>query len=498
MIFLAAQGKSLVLLIHHDVAAAGDTAAAHASRDNGCVAGHAAADGQDTLCYLHAGDVFRGGLQTNQNNLLASCRPLFGILCVEDDFAACRAGRCAQSFADQGRILDGIRIKCRVKQSVEVSGLDHGNRLFLGSHALIHQIAGDLQSGLSGSLAVSGLQHVELSVLNGELHILHVAVMILKNCADFLELLECLRETDFHLGNLHRGTDTGHDVLALCVGQEFAEQALLAVCRVSRESDARSAVIAHIAECHGLNVDGSSPGIRDVVVAAVNIRTRVVPGTEHSLDGAHQLFLRIIREVTADLCLVLGLELVCQLLQVIRIQIHVLRDTFLGLHGIDQCLKILLADFHNDVGIHLDESAIAVPRPAGISGFCSQRVDNGLIQAQVQNRVHHAGHGRAGTGTDGNQKRILDIAELLSCDLFQLDDVLVDFVHGGLTDLTAILVILRAGFGRDGEALRNRQTDVSHLSQVRTLAAEQFTHVGIAFAEQINSFTHSLFLSPSC
>ena len=37
---------------------------------------------------------------------------------------------------------------------------------------------GDLQRGGGGALAVTGLQHVELAVLDGELHILHVAIVI--------------------------------------------------------------------------------------------------------------------------------------------------------------------------------------------------------------------------------------------------------------------------------------------------------------------------------
>ena len=37
---------------------------------------------------------------------------------------------------------------------------------------LVHQIAGDLQSSLSGTLAVTGLQHIQVAILKGELHIL--------------------------------------------------------------------------------------------------------------------------------------------------------------------------------------------------------------------------------------------------------------------------------------------------------------------------------------
>ena len=115
-----------------------------------------------------------------------------------------------------------------MEKGVEVSGVDHCDGLFLGSHALANEIAGDFESGLSGSLTVTGLEHVELSVLDGELHVLHISVMIFKSLADLFELLECLGEFLFHLGNVHRSTNAGNNILALSVGEEFAEQTLCA------------------------------------------------------------------------------------------------------------------------------------------------------------------------------------------------------------------------------------------------------------------------------
>ena len=77
-----------------------------------------------------------------------------------------------------------------MQQGVEVTGLDHSDSLLLVDHAFVDQVAGDLQSSRSGTLTVTGLQHVQLAVLNGELHILHVAVVVLQDLADVLELLK--------------------------------------------------------------------------------------------------------------------------------------------------------------------------------------------------------------------------------------------------------------------------------------------------------------------
>ena len=53
-------------------------------------------------------------------------------------------------------------------------------------------------------------------------------------------------------------------------------------------------------------------------------------------------------------------------------------------------------------------------------------------------------------------------------------------------DLTAVFVILGAGLGGNGKALRNRQTDVGHFGQVSALAAQEFTHRSVTFGKKVN------------
>ena len=104
-------------------------------------------------------------------------------------------------------------------------------------------------------------------------------------CVSFGELL-C------HLSDRHRSTNACNNVFALCVDEEFAHELLFAGSGVTCEGNAGTGVVAHVTECHHLYVDGSTPGIRDIVVTAVNVCTGVVPRTEYSLDSAHELFLR--------------------------------------------------------------------------------------------------------------------------------------------------------------------------------------------------------------
>ena len=81
------------------------------------------------------------------------------------------------------------------------------------------------------------------------------------------------------------------------------------------------------------------------------------------------------------------------------------------------------ADFHDDIGVHLDKSSIAVICPSGIAGPLCQNLYHFLVEAQVQDGVHHARHGSTGAGTYGHEKRIFLVAELLAGNLLHFDDV---------------------------------------------------------------------------
>ena len=486
MVLAAGQGELLVLLIHLDVAAARDTAGAHAAGHNGRVAGHAAAHGQDALGVLHALDVLGRGLQADQDHLFTGGTLLHSVLSGEDDLAAGGAGGSSQSAGHGSGSLQGFRIELGMEQSVQLLGIQHQQGFLLGLHALVDQVAGNLDGGSGGALAVTGLQHVELAVLHGELHILHIVIVALQQVADFLELLEGLGELLSHLGDGHGGADTGHHVLALGVGQKLAEELLLAGGGAAGKGHAGAAVIAHVAEGHHLHVDSGAPGIGDLVHAAVHVGAGVVPRAEHGLDGAHQLLLGVGGEVSADLLLVLGLELLGQFLQVVSGELGVHGDAALFLHLVDKLLEVLLAHFHNHVGVHLDESPVAVISPAGIAGLLGHDLHDVLVEAQVQDGVHHAGHGSAGARADRDQQGVLLIAELLAGDLLHLTHILHDLGLDLIVDLTAILIVLGAGFRADGKALGDRQAELGHFRQVRALAAKKLTHGTVAFAEQID------------
>ena len=114
-------------------------------------------------------------------------------------------------------------------------------------------------------------------MLDRELHILHVTIVIFQLIGDADQLIIDFRKSLLDLIDLHRCTDTGDNVLALCVHKNFREELVLARSRVTCEGNARSGIIAHVAECHHLDIDSCAPAVGDIIVTAIDVRTRVVP-----------------------------------------------------------------------------------------------------------------------------------------------------------------------------------------------------------------------------
>ena len=206
---------------------------------------------------------------------------LNGILGGKYDGTCRCSGRSCDTLADGVSLFECCSVELRVEKHIERLCVDLHESLLLGDHALIDKIACDLDSSGSGTLTVSGLKHVELLILDGELHVLHIAVVVLEGIADSEELLVNLGENFLHLLDRHRSTNACNDVLALCVHKELAHEALLAGCGVTGERNACTGGVAHVSERHHLYVDCGTPGVRDIVVHTVDVRTGVVPRTEN-------------------------------------------------------------------------------------------------------------------------------------------------------------------------------------------------------------------------
>ena len=192
-----------------------------------------------------------------------------------------------------------------MQQLVEAGRADALDGFDLVDEAGLGHFDGDPERGGGGALAVAGLQHVQLVLLHGELDVLHVEVVFFQLLADGDEVGVGGREGLLHAdlagfgaqaGQRLGGADAGDDVFALGVDQELAVENVLAGAGVAGEADAGGAVLAHVAEDHGLDVDGGAPGGGDVVQAAVGVGAGVHPGAEDGADRAPELLMGVHRE----------------------------------------------------------------------------------------------------------------------------------------------------------------------------------------------------------
>jgi len=460
------------------------------------MAGGAALAGQDALGRDHAVHVIRLGELAHHDD-----RTFLGLLlasvCIEVGPAhSCARGRVhahAEPLAFLRRDLLGRCIELRVQERVDVVGADAQHGILLGDHAFVDHVHRDLDGRGRGALPIAGLQHPQLAALDGELNVLHVLVVVLEDLADLREFRVGFRQVLGHPRDLLGGADAGDHVLALRVDQVLAVELLFARGRVARERDAGSGGVAHVAEHHRLHVDGGAPVARDAVHAAVVDRAVVVPGAEHGADRLEQLHLRVLRELGAHDLEVERLVLLDDLLEVVRIELVVEVDALLLLDAVQNLLKFALGNLHHDVGEHLDEAAVGVVGEPLVLREVRKPHDGHVVQAQVQNRVHHAGQRRARAGADGHEERVLDVAELLAADSFGLLERLFNLLEDLGHDDLAVVVVAGAGLGGDRKALRNRQAEIGHFGEVRTLAAEQIAHARVALAEEIDILMRHVF-----
>jgi hypothetical protein len=201
-----------------------------------------------------------------------------------------------------------------------------------------------------------------------------------------------------------------------------------------------------------------------VVDAPVLDRAPAGPGVEDSDDRLVELNLRVLREGLAGLLLEELLELLGQLLQLARLELHVLGDAGVLLALLDEVLVALARDAAGDVPEHLHEAAVGVPREALVAGRGGEALDRLVVEAEVEHRVEHARHRLAGAAPHGYEQRVVLLAKLAPGLLLE------PFERGGDLLLRQRLAVhvADARLGGDREARRH------------PLGAEHACHLGHA------------------
>ena len=314
-----ADGDGSLFVVDVEGRATADARLAHLPGDESRVGGRTAESRQDSLGDLHAAQVFGRRFATDEDQLhvVVGVPLLLGIGGMEDDLARRRPRTGVDPLREQTIIFLSLLfrsgIEDRLQQLIQVVRwnppllFDGGLRI---DQSFVHQVDGDPHGGETGPLGVAGLQHPDVSFLDGELDVLHVFIVLLQRLADVVELL-----VPFGHVVLERLFDplgragAGHDVFPLGVDEVVAAEAGRTVGAVAGEPDAGRTVVAQVAEDHRLHVGGRPPVVRNAVLPAVDHRPVVHPAAEHGSDAAPELLHRIGREFDAGLFLDDRLEL---------------------------------------------------------------------------------------------------------------------------------------------------------------------------------------------
>ena len=173
-------------------------------------------------------------------------------------------------------------------------------------------------------------------------------------------------------------------------------------------------------------------------------------------------------------------------------------DIFEHLKGLEEITGKKFGDNTNPLLVSVRSGA-----RQSMPGMMDTILNLGLNDEAVEGLAKKTGNARF--AYDCYRRFVQMFAELLAGDLFQTLEVLKNVSSDGVIDLTAVCVVLGAGVGGDGEALRHRHTGCGHFCQTSTLAAQSILHGDfvaaesiIAFAEVVQIlFAHALFTSHS-
>ena len=360
-----------------------------------------------------------------------------------------------------------------MEELVELGGIEPSERLLPADEPFLDEVDGDLHHRRRVALRRPRLQKEELAVLDRELDVLRVAVVLLEPAHGVEKLLEDVGEAVAELFERLRRADAGDDVLALRVGEKLTVEPLLAGGRVPREGDARARFFALVPEHHLDDVDRGAEVVRDPVRPAVRPRPREVPGVEDRADRSGELVARVLREVLARVLAVDLLEAPGQLLELLGAELAVVRRAGAVARLRKRLLEALRVDSGDDVAVHLDQPPVRVVGETRVPGRAREPLDGLVVQPEIEDRVHHPGHGDRGSGAHRYEEWVARIAEPLARRLLEPGHVLRDLLLQAGGNLPLCPHVRDAGRGRDREAGRDGNSDRRHLGEADPLAAEQ-------------------------
>src|SRR4051812_33097463 len=259
-----------------------------------------------------------------------------------------RAGRSRKSLC-QDLYLRALLIQPGYEEVIQLVRIDAEDGFFLGDQTFFHHVNRYPDRRQSRTLAVAGLQHVELAILDRELKILHVLVMLFQSRRDVPKLVVNFRHDFFELEDVNRGANAGHDIFTLRIQQKLTIELLVTRCRIAREPNSRAARISQVAIDHRLHVDRCTEVVGNVINSAIVLGAVVLPGPEDGVASHNKLLMRILREILLGRFLYDLLVLLDDFLQRLRVEFSVELGFSLLLLGVEHFVELRFRDLQHNV-----------------------------------------------------------------------------------------------------------------------------------------------------
>ena len=218
---------------------------------------------------VHSGNIFRRSFLADQQNILARRCACDSFRSCECKFSRCRTRTCRDSLGQDFNAALVLGSVIRQEQLHKISSGDSLQRSFFVDQPFAHHFHGGAHCCDAVSFSISSLQHEQTTTLDGELDVLHVAIMSFQFLANLQQLLPHFCVPLFHLADRQWRANASDNIFALCIDQEFAIKNILASRRIAGECDARARIVTHVSVCHRLHIDCSSSKSLDSIDLAI-------------------------------------------------------------------------------------------------------------------------------------------------------------------------------------------------------------------------------------
>lgn len=138
---------------------------------------------------------------------------------------------------------------------------------------------------------------------------------------------------------------------------------------------------------------------------------------------------------------------------------------------------------HDDIGKHLDKAAVAIPSKTRVLRLRDEALNGIVVEAQVEDRIHHAGHGKRSARANRHEQRVGGVTELLAAAGLEVRLGGNDLIERAFGPDVAGTGVLDTGLAGNGKTTGNRQADAAHLGKVCALAAKHEVHGLVALGD---------------